>query len=169
MNPFVSVARNGLVSLIALALVACTGYSPAGLAPGTGIAEAERAMGPRSGTHALVDGGTRLEFARGPSGKQTYMLDFDAGGRLVSWEQVLNESNFNQLPLGISREDLLRTLGRPTEVRQVGWQGQRVWSYRYENPFCQWFQVSLDRDGKVVDTGRGPDPACEAYQTDSTP
>jgi hypothetical protein len=39
-------------------------------------------LGP-TGEYPLPGGGTRLEFARGAHGKQTYMLDFDAAGSLV--------------------------------------------------------------------------------------
>jgi hypothetical protein len=38
---------------------------------------------------------------------------------------------------------------------------QTVWAYRYETPFCQWFQVGIDARGKVMDTSYGPDPLCE--------
>jgi len=36
-----------------------------------------------------------------------------------------------------------------------------VWAYRYETPFCRWFQVGIDPQGKVVDTAYGPDPLCD--------
>jgi hypothetical protein len=46
-----------------------------------------------------------------------------------------------------------------------------VWSYRYWTPFCQWFQVSVGDDGKVVETGYGIDPMCDYndHDNDSRP
>jgi hypothetical protein len=103
---------------------------------------------------------SRLEFARGPMGKHTYMLDFDAQGRLLGWQQVLTEVNFSKLVPGGSDAQVLALLGQPSNIRGVGWRGLRVWSYRYEVSFCQWFQVSIQA-GKVVDAGYAPDPLCE--------
>jgi len=62
---------------------------------------------------------------------------------------------------GMTRDELLRTLGRPSRVGFVGWQNQTVWNYRYSSPFCQWFQVGLSQAGIVEDTGYGPDPLCD--------
>lgn len=144
-----------------LGLVACASYGPAGLAPRATLDEAVKTMGPTTGTYALADSGRRLEFARGPMGKHTFMVDFDAQGRLIGWAQVLTEARFNALRAGTPRDELLMTLGRPSETSVVGLQRQAVWSYRYDAMFCQWFQVSFDAQGRVVDSGYGPDPICE--------
>ena len=68
------------------ATAACTLMRPpASLPPGTSIADARQTFG-AGDEYPLPDGGTRLSF---PRGKDTYMLDFDAGGRLVQSQQVL--------------------------------------------------------------------------------
>ena len=54
-----------------------------------------------------------------------------------------------------------RSLGTPSTIWNLGFQSQNVWAYRFENPFCQWFQVGIGSDGKVVDTAYGPDPICD--------
>ncbi|HEX3139895.1 MAG TPA: hypothetical protein VHQ87_07560, partial [Rhizobacter sp.] len=69
-------------------VAACTTYGPQSLPKGSSMDAARAAMGPPTGEMALPDGGRRLEFARGPLGKHTYMLDYDAQGRLQNWEQV---------------------------------------------------------------------------------
>ena len=56
------------------------------------------------GSREMRHGTGRLEFARGPYGKHTYMVDFDADGRLLSWEQVLTENNFFQVQIGETKE-----------------------------------------------------------------
>lgn len=157
-----------LSALSAACLIsACTAYGPNSLAPGTGLEAATRAMGAPTGEFTLPGGGRRLEFARGPFGKHTYMLDFDAQGRLLRWEQVLVEERFNAIRSGIDAAELRAQLGRASEQYVVGWhEKQTVWAYRYETPFCQWFQVGVNAQGKVVDTAYGPDPLCTVGKAD---
>lgn len=132
---------------------------------GVGMPEAEvlRTMGPPSSRYALP-AGTRLEYATGPYGRSTWMVDLDADGRARAWRQVLDERHLmavqGQLP-GMSRDQLLLTLGRPGEVRSGGWQGGQVWSWRFDTHLCLWFQVSLGDDGLVRDGAFGPDPICD--------
>lgn len=150
----------------ALLLAACAGYSPGPtLRVGADAQEATRSMGTPTGRHALPNGGTRLEFARGPFGKHTYMVDADAQGRVLGWQQVLDEAHFNAVPPGISANELRLRLGRPSDVRSGGWQGGEVWSYRYDAIFCQWWQASVI-DGRVRDTAYAPDPMCEVNDRD---
>lgn len=154
-------ARGGATGASALLLAACAAYGPGGLTSGTRSADAVAAMGEPSGRHALPDGGQRLEFARGPAGLHTYMLDFDAGDRLVRVEQVLTEQNFEALQIGMSRAEVLRRIGHPGWTRYLPRQRHQLWSYRYETPFCIIFQVSLDPADTVAELGHNNDPACE--------
>lgn len=144
-----------------VSLAACQSYSPRGFKPGTTQAQLEAGMGPPTATYPLADGGRRLEFARGPWAKHTYMVDFDRDGRLVRSEQVLTEHQFATIALGQTRDDVLQRIGHPSDVKRLGWQNRMLWSYRYDAVFCQWYQVSFDPEWKVVDTGYGPDPMCD--------
>jgi len=148
-------------AVAALALAsACTGYAPGRLEPGHGTDEVTRQLGAPTGRHARPQGGTRLEFARGPFGRHTYMVDVDANGRVIGWRQVLTEADFAAIAAGMTRDELLFRLGRPSHTRGGGWQPGEVWSYRYDAIFCQWFQVSVVAD-RVRDASYGPDPLCE--------
>jgi len=158
-----TVMLRRLALLIALAASGCA-VNPARLAPGTSADEVRRQLGEATSVYRLADGGQRLEYASGPFGKQTWMLDFDAGGRLLAASQVLTAQRFNTIRAGMSRDELRLSLGRPSETSLIGWQRQTVWSYRYDSPFCQWFQVGIDTAGRVVDTGYYPDPLCEDKQ-----
>jgi hypothetical protein len=149
-------------------LAACTGYAPGHLVAGQGIDEVTRQLGAPTGRHVLPQGGTRLEFARGPFGRHTYMVDLDPQGRVSGWRQVLTEAEFATIVPGMPQEDLLRRIGRPSEKRGGGWQPGEVWSYRYDAIFCQWFQVSVV-NGQVRDAGYGPDPLCEVGKDDDRP
>lgn len=144
-------------------LAACAGYSPRDVRPGMSAAEVVQQMGQPTGRYAQPDGGTRLEFARGPAGLHTFMVDLDASGRVLGWQQVLTEPNFNAIPVGLPVPELLRRLGHPAEVRGGGWQPGDVWSYRYDSLMCQWWQVDIVA-GRTGRSAYGMDPRCLANE-----
>jgi hypothetical protein len=163
-------AGAGVLAVIAaaLALAGCAGtptgsYGPGDLQPGQTEADAVKTMGPPTGRYDLGQGAVRLEYARGPSGYHTYMIDLDAQGRITGIEQVLSPQNFaRQLKLGMDGDAVLRAIGRPAQERPVGFVGRSVWSWRYFTTDCLWFQVTYGPDGKLLDTGGYlPDPACD--------
>ena len=143
-------------------LSACSAYGPGDVRVGQTADDVSRSMGPPTGRYALKNGATRLEFARGPYGKHTYMIDLDASGRVAAWRQVLDEAHFAQVAPGQSQDDVLQLLGHASDTRFIGWQKLVVWAYRYDTSECQWFQVSLDAQGRVHDTSYGLDPHCDA-------
>lgn len=154
--------RRAGLGLLSVLLAACaTAYGPSGLQPGAGVDEVLARMGPATARHALEDGRMRLEFARGPQGLHTYMLDFDSQGRLLRSEQVLTEQRFLELRPGMTAEEVRLRIGTPSSERALPRQRHRLWSYRYETPFCIWFQVSLDAEGRVAELGHNLDPRCE--------
>ena len=149
-------------ALAACFLCACSAYGPHGLRPGASVDATVASMGRPTADIALADGGRRLEFGRGPYGKHTYMLNFNAKGELLRWEQVLTELKFAEIKPGMSSAEVLVRIGHPSELRPIGLQKQTAWSYRYDTPFCQWFQVGIDPQNRVVDTAYGLDPICDA-------
>jgi SmpA / OmlA family len=145
--------------LVAALAAGCAGVNIDGLKPGATMAEVKAQLGTERATHALPDAGKRLEF-RG-SGAQTFMVDFDAGGRMIQAVQVLNETNFRNIKAGMTREQVLATLGQPDNIAPGGRQGGQVWSWNFRNTQCQWFQVGIGADGRS--TGGGSQallPAC---------
>ena len=158
---------NPLRSILVAAAVALLwgcGTPATKVAPGASVGDATNALGKPTSEYALPAGGKRLEYATGPTGRETWMLDFDAGGKLLSTRQVLTENNFNALRLGTSADDVRLAFGRPSFVRRLPRVDQTVWTYRFEHPFCLWFQVGLDPSGKVVATNYGSDPICTPQQ-----
>jgi hypothetical protein len=150
-----------LLAAVALLLSACATYAPTKVQPGMTAAEVEKLMGGApTGRYANPDGGTRLEYARGPMGLHTYMIDLDREGRVLGWKQVMEEKEFNAITPEMPVQEMLRRIGRPAQIRGGGWQPGQVWSYRFEGPFCLWWQVSVVGD-TVKDAAYGPDPRCE--------
>ncbi|MGE5116332.1 MAG: hypothetical protein ACM3N6_07550 [Betaproteobacteria bacterium] len=149
-------------AVCAAVLAGCAGYGPSQLRVGESVSDVERSMGMPTAIYSMPGGAQRIEYARGPFGRETYMVDADAAGNVTGWSQVLTEANFAALPLGIGRDELLRRLGTPAERQRIGWQDRDLWAWRYPTNDCLWFTVSLDRDQRVVDSGYGIDPRCDA-------
>jgi hypothetical protein len=151
--------------LLPLLFTACAGYSPAALKVGDSESSIVAQMGAPTARHTLPNGQQRLEYARGPYGKHTYMLTLDATGRLLGVEQVLTEQRFANIQPGMPVAQVRTELGRPAQAR-VGWRGVgEVWSYRYDATFCQWFQVWLV-DAVVREAAYAPDPLCDVDHDD---
>ena len=143
-------------------LAACAGYSPGNLQPGTPIADVVARMGQPTSEYRGPDGTRRVEFARGPFGKHTYMVDVNPQGQVIRWEQVLTEQNFFNLAVGMSEAEVLYNIGRPSEVLSIPRRQEQVWSYRYDTyERCIWFQINIDQPTKKVTAlGKGTDPKC---------
>lgn len=142
-------------------LAACSSFAPPSDVTNLTRDQLVSRMGPAQTQRTLAAGGVRLEYPTGPYGKQTWFVDFDAAGQAIRSEQVLTEKNFNQITPGMTQEEVRQRLGAPGEVRVLGRSRGAVWSYRYENTFCQWFQVEIAIDGVVRSAGYGEPPECD--------
>ena len=146
------------VVIATLGACATTGGVPAG----TPIAQVRQAWPRPQVEHALPGGGTRLEFNQGIRGKETWMLDFDAQGLLVSSTQVLTEANLWTIMPGMPVAELRRQFGQPADTFNLSRQRQQVWNYRFADGDCVRFQVSiLEATQQVVEASIGRDPACD--------
>lgn len=67
----------------ALTLAACTGYGPPRIEAGQDVDELLARMGKPTGRYTLPDGGARVEYARGPFGRHTWMIDVDAENHVL--------------------------------------------------------------------------------------
>jgi hypothetical protein len=143
-----------------LLLGACAQVAPL---PGALQADVLRSWGPPTARYALAPGGERLEYATGPYGRTTWMIDTDAARRVTQVRQVLNEAEFLQVQsaVGLRRDTLLLWLGTPGERKRGGRAGGEVWSWRYPTNDCLWFQSSVADDGRVTSSSFGTDPVCD--------
>ena len=153
---------RGSVTAAAAALlaIACAGPQTSQDLNGRSEAEVIQAMGQPTGRYAMPDNGRRLEFARGPAGRETYMVDLDAQGRVVQSEQVLDPRFFDVVTPGMKSDELLRFIGRPSERRGSRGDGQ-IWSWRYYNTNCLWWQAQVDAQGVVTGAGYASLPGCD--------
>jgi outer membrane protein assembly factor BamE (lipoprotein component of BamABCDE complex) len=163
MNARRAAAFSAICGLAALAGCALPPYAPTGVHPGDTRDDVVARMGQPTGAYAMPDGRLRLEYNHMPAGKHTFMIDFDAAGRVAKWENVLDENHFAAIRPGMAPADVLRLIGPPTYT----WHYFRprpadTWLYRFETiQRCILFEVSIDQEtGLVIEGDYPPDPAC---------
>jgi len=162
------VERTRAAAVLAAALLAagCGTYRPQAVQPGMTEAEAAALIGRPTGRYPGPNDQTRVEFATGPYGRVTWMLDLDAAGKVIEPpQQVLDEYYFGWVQQNArdrKTDWLLYNLGRPSDIQRLGWIGGQVWSWRYPTTECLWFQVTVNDDGTLRDGGGyGIDPRCD--------
>ena len=140
--------------LAAALLVALSGCAldPTRLPLGSTRAETLQKLGQPTATYPMPAGGERLQYSRAPSGFAVNNVDLDAGGRVVSVRQELDEALFGStIQSGAWRtEDVLRSYGRPFEVSRVTAFDGEVWAWRYRalnNP--RLLYIYIGPDGRV--------------------
>jgi len=152
--------RFSTLSLMCLSLLsACSGYAPPANVTGLTQDQLVAQMGAPDKVRQTATG-TRLEFPRGPMGHHTWFVDVAPDGQVLKSEQVLTEANFDRITPGLSQDEVSQTLGRPSHIQGLARSRGEVWSYRYENQFCQWFQVEISKEQLVRSTGYGQPPEC---------
>ena len=148
-----------LIPTFALLLSACANYGPSDELIGLNRNSVLEKLGPPTNTRP-IDSGMVLEYARGPYGRHTYFLILNTDGKVVRWEQVLQEKNFNQIRPGMTKDQVRSLIGQSFSIFELGRSRGEVWSYRYETPFCVWFQIEFDQQGTVRSAGDGIPPEC---------
>lgn len=167
-RPTLARARAGAAALAVSVLAGGCAMTPP--LPGQPREGVLAAWGQPTARYPMPAGAERLEYATGPFGRTTWMVDVDGGGRVTAARQVLNEAHFAEFQTrapGMRRDELLRTLGTPGERHGAGLMGGETWSWRYPTNDCLWFQVTVDTDSDTVrDAGYGIDWRCDARSGD---
>jgi hypothetical protein len=152
---------NVIAFSAALLLQGCANLFGPPPMPGDTIEMVIEKLGPPKGVYPDPDAGQVFEYPQGPFGQTTFMARFGADRRLRSYEQVLTNEKFGQLKIDrATKEDVLRTIGRPAEQSRVALRDYEVWSYRYKESgvWNSMMHVHFDRDGIVRLMQNGPDP-----------
>ena len=110
-----------------------------------------------------------VEFGSGSSVKTPLLLSaiepsayvpLDIAGDFLRASSAALAAKFPGLPVYPVEADFMRRVELPGEVEGLGRNRGQVWSYRYENPFCRWFQVEIGEDQTVRSAGYGEPPEC---------
>lgn len=126
--------RRVLFACLALLLAGCaaTPFNGYDIQPGTARDEVLARMGAPTRVVRLPNG-ERLQYSLQPFGRFMWIVDLDAGGKVVQAGQTLTEANFNRIQPGWTREDVERDFGPPAWVeRVVSWHGV-VMTYRWRD------------------------------------
>ncbi len=144
--------------LLAAALAAC-----APLPTPRSEQEVLQTWGAPTSRYTLQGGGQRLEYASGPYGRATWMMDLGPQGQVLRMRQVLTDTELMavQAAMPMPATALLQWIGRPGESRHGGRAGGRVWGWRYQTNDCLWFLVSVDDAGAAQSAAFMTDPRCD--------
>lgn len=151
----------GLLMAITTAFLAgCQTYGPSERFIGLSREEVITQMGKPYPAPPDLSQAQRLDFPRGPFGKHTYSLQFDANGKVISYKQLLTEENFRQITPGMDVGEVIERIGMSRDTFKIGRGRGYVWNFRYITPLCQWFQIEFTAENKVRSTGYGLPPEC---------
>ena len=133
-------------------LTGCAGYAPHEQIIGQDLTALIAQMGPPE-RETLSDGHRKLHFVRGPGGWDTYFVYLDANNRVVRWEQVLTEERFDTIRSGMTREQVIDTIGTSTITHGLARDRGYVWHYRYKTTQCRSFAVEFTPEHVVRSAG----------------
>jgi hypothetical protein len=111
-------------------------------------------------TRQLADGGRVLEYPKQPFGTENWRVTLNADGTVRSMEQLIDEAHFAKVRRGMSVDEVLRELGRPSEKKAFANSGETVLSWGYMVPDQRMqFNAHFDAaSGRLKRTSRTPDP-----------
>jgi len=125
--------RKLMLVFITVLLAGCAGFGGYGIQAG---APRDAVIGQMGQPTRVVPMpvGERLQYGSQPYSRETWMVDLDAGGRVVQARQVLTDGNFQRIEAGKwTRDDVEREFGRPAWIDRVtSWSGP-VMTYRWRD------------------------------------
>jgi len=135
-------------------------YAPNAAMLGQSPEQIETMLG-RAAARLETGSGTRLIFTRGPFGRHSYAVDFDAQRKATGYQQLLVGDRFERIIPGMGPGEVIALIG-PSMIHQgLARQWGSVWSYRYETTQCLWFQIEWDPQMKVRSAGYAIPPECQ--------
>ena len=98
------------------------------------------------------DGSRELIYPRGPMGNETFIARVARGGTLESIDQVLGDGTFDNIPMGITEEEVLRLIGPPRETMAFSRSRTHAWDWKYMDTwgYEAIFSITFDAQGRAV-------------------
>lgn len=152
-------SQKAILCGLLLMLSACAALMPPPISVGEPEASVVAKLG-RPSARIEDRNGYLLEYTRNPWGQATDMARFDRNGNLVSYEQVLTVEKFATIKPSIAtKEDVLRTVGHPSETSYLSRLQLEVWSYPYKEAgvWNSVMHVHFDNNGIVKMMQNGQD------------
>ena len=165
---------NKLLALAAVPLMtACAGGAPQYvdlLSVGTTESQIVTKFGAPAERRQLPGGGYSVDYPQEPLGYQNWRINFSPDGRMVSREQLIDEAYFARLKPGMTRTEVMQTLGRHAEESAYPNLNESVLSWRYIEfgNRLMFFNAHFDgMDGreKFKYSSRTPDPVQQSVDS----
>lgn len=153
-------ALSALILASSLTLAGCASVFGPPLVPGMPVQEVIA----RKGAPAIEypDGDTTLlEWPAGEWSQYAYMARIGPDGKLISYDNVRTREKFATIKVNqFNKNDVLRTVGHPTETEYLPLRKQEVWSYRYKEDglWNSMMHIYFDSNGIVRGMENGQDP-----------
>jgi hypothetical protein len=152
--------RAGWSFACAFALCACATVPV--VAPGTPESDIRARYGEPTAVYTIGDTGhRRLEYATGPYGQQTTMVDLDASGRALRAWPALTDAHFAAIRLGTDTQATIRAeYGTPFHLVKFHLTGLTPWDYPYRDATGRdaVLTVYFDANEVAVRVEAAPDP-----------
>lgn len=150
---------NVLFAVTLAGLAGCASFGGTPVVMGDSEAEVIAKLG--TPTHRYQVGNERLlEYMRGPWGQATHMARIGPDGRLIQYEQVLTTEKFASIAVDRStKQDVLHTVGAPTETSYFPRRELEAWSYPYKEAdvWNSVMHIHFDKNGIVREMLNTPD------------
>lgn len=146
-----TVTRIALL-LATVGFAGCAAVAIVRLAPGTSTeADVRAALGEPARVFKEAGGGRQMAFPQGPEGLETYMAYVSPDGRLVRFEQVLKEEQFDRITTGeTTQEELERLIGPPWRTMDFPNKRQVAWDYVYRDTWNYTVDLSVMFDERGI-------------------
>ncbi|SRR5450830_372565 len=102
-----------------------------------------------------------LQYGAGAFSQYSYMARIGVDGKLISYQQVWTLQNFQSIKVDhASKDDVLRLVGKPTEVTRYARIPYEAWNYGFKESgvWNSEMTVYFDDQGIVRKVENGPDP-----------
>ncbi len=146
-------ALRCLPFLTCILLTACAALQASHLKPGQdSVAEVERVLGKPAMRWQNRDGSQQLAYPE-QGGHRTLMVDIAPDGKLHRIRNVLETNSFALIQAGMSKEEVLRTIGPPDPTLTIHFtrRNELTWGWTFQeigDP--NYFFVILDADKGTV-------------------
>ncbi|MGB7542001.1 MAG: outer membrane protein assembly factor BamE [Burkholderiales bacterium] len=136
--------------VLAALLAACANFSA--ISTGSPEEQVRARVGAPDTVWKNADGSETWEYPLGPFGTETYMITIGPDHTVGNVSQVLSDEFLFKVQTGMSREEVRRLLGRPTEIDRFERRNEEVWSWRFmeKNVWHKLFNAHFDPDTGVV-------------------
>lgn len=162
MHSFFQTKVSAILIVVAstVLLLGCTTYAPSPRLIGMSQEQVVAVLGTPYPTPVDLSQAKRLDFPRGPHGKHTYSVLFDAEGKATGFRQLLTEENFREIRPGMDVSAVIELIGISRDTFGLARNRGYVWNFRYITPLCRWFQIEFTAEHKVRSSGYGMPPEC---------